>query len=74
MVEKMDCSVVAALYAFQQARPPGIYKPDYIRELLKRYGDEDETFSAPEKPDWSYGRSYFYFIWNRKFLIQALRT
>uniref|UniRef100_A0A336MHT3 mRNA-capping enzyme n=1 Tax=Culicoides sonorensis TaxID=179676 RepID=A0A336MHT3_CULSO len=54
MVERMDCSVVAALYAFQQARPPGIYKADYIRELLKRYGDDDETFSAPEKPDWSY--------------------
>lgn len=55
----MDCSVVAALFAFQQARPPGIYKQDYIRELLKRYGDEDETFSAPEKPDWSYGSFTF---------------
>ncbi|XP_063703716.1 mRNA-capping enzyme-like [Culicoides brevitarsis] len=53
MVEKMDCSVVAALYAFQQARPPGIYKSDYIKELLNRYGDEDETFTAPIKPDWS---------------------
>lgn len=55
MVEKMDCSVVAALYAFQQARPPGIYKQDYIKELLKRYGDEDEAFTAPPKPNWSNG-------------------
>lgn len=61
MVEKMDCSVVAALYAFQQARSPGIYKQDYIKELLKRYGDEDETFPAPEKPDWSCGDLLLFF-------------
>lgn len=62
MVEKMDCSVVAALYAFQQARSPGIYKQDYIKELLKRYGDEDETFPAPEKPDWSCGDLLLFFL------------
>eukprot|EP00116_Pleurobrachia_bachei_P003590 sb/3463852/ len=32
--------------------PPGIYKPDYIDELIKMYGDGSEMISAPELPDW----------------------
>lgn len=55
MVEKMDCSVEAALMAFAQARPPGIYKGDYIKELFRRYDDEDDAPPAPELPDWCYG-------------------
>lgn len=35
MVEKMDCSVEAAILAFADARPPGIYKQDYINELYR---------------------------------------
>ncbi|XP_058126525.1 mRNA-capping enzyme [Anopheles ziemanni] len=52
MVEKMDCAVDAALMAFAQARPPGIYKADYIRELFRRYGDEEDAPMPPELPAW----------------------
>lgn len=52
MVERMDCSVEAAVMAFAQARPPGIYKGDYIKELFRRYDDEDDALPAPERPSW----------------------
>jgi len=55
MVEKMDCAVEAALMAFAQARPPGIYKADYIKELFRRYGDEEDVPPAPTLPDWCLG-------------------
>lgn len=48
----MDCSVEAAVLAFAQARPPGIYKEDYIKELFRRYDDVEDALSAPEKPTW----------------------
>lgn len=51
----MDWAVDAALLAFAQARPPGIYKADYINELFRRYGDEDDALPAPEQPDWCHG-------------------
>lgn len=35
MVERMDCSVEAAILAFADSRPPGIYKQDYINELFR---------------------------------------
>ncbi|XP_058064809.1 mRNA-capping enzyme [Anopheles bellator] len=53
MVERMDCAVDAAIMAFAQARPPGIYKQDYITELFRRYGDEEDAPMAPELPGWS---------------------
>lgn len=52
MVERMDCSVEAAILAFAQARPPGIYKDDYIKELFRRYDDIEDALPAPEKPTW----------------------
>lgn len=52
MVEKMDCSVDAALKAFSVARPPGIYKDDYIKELFRRYDDEEDAIEAPPLPNW----------------------
>ena len=39
-----------------QARPPGIYKQDYLQELFHRYGDVDDTPPAPVLPDWCDGR------------------
>lgn len=54
----MDCAVDAALMAFSQARPPGIYKKDYIEELLRRYGDEDESFPPPDLPEWCFEIDY----------------
>jgi len=34
LVEKMDWSIEAAVATFAQARPPGIYKGDYLKELF----------------------------------------
>lgn len=60
LVEKYDFAVAAALQTFATARPPGIYKQDYINELFKRYGDVDEDEKddiplAPELPEWCHG-------------------
>uniref|UniRef100_A0A671XVP3 mRNA-capping enzyme n=1 Tax=Sparus aurata TaxID=8175 RepID=A0A671XVP3_SPAAU len=54
LVEKMDWSVEAAVAAFSQARAPGIYKGDYLKELFRRYGDEEDTPSAPALPEWCF--------------------
>ncbi|XP_055842507.1 mRNA-capping enzyme [Episyrphus balteatus] len=54
MVERLDCSVQAALSAFSDARPPGIYKQDYIQELFRRYDDEEDAPQAPALPDWCF--------------------
>lgn len=54
MVEKMDHDVGAALQIFAQARPPGIYKAEYITELFKRYQDEEDTIPPPPLPDWCF--------------------
>lgn len=61
MVEKMDCSVEAAILAFADARPPGIYKQDYINELFRRYEDIEDAISAPERPAWCLGNLTF--VW-----------
>ncbi|XP_061610902.1 mRNA-capping enzyme isoform X1 [Phyllopteryx taeniolatus] len=52
LVEKMDWSVEAAVAAFAQARAPGIYKGDYLKELFRRYGDEEDAPAAPTLPEW----------------------
>ncbi|XP_076874287.1 mRNA-capping enzyme [Brachyhypopomus gauderio] len=54
LVERMDWSVEAAVAAFAQARSPGIYKGDYLKELFRRYGDVDDTPPAPQLPDWCF--------------------
>ncbi|MFH4980636.1 hypothetical protein AB6A40_007345 [Gnathostoma spinigerum] len=41
---------------FAKYRQGGIYKQDYIDELMKQYGDEDEDrIEAPPRPDWEIG-------------------
>lgn len=46
-------SIDAAIDIFSKARPQGIYKQDYLNELLKRYGDESSvTITAPPRPEW----------------------
>lgn len=53
LVERHDYAVDAAIRSFADARPPGIYKQDYINELYKRYGDEDDDVTtAPLLPGW----------------------
>ncbi|KAL5007034.1 hypothetical protein ScPMuIL_015840 [Solemya velum] len=52
LVEKESWSVEAAVQAYAQSRPPGIYKQHYLEELFDRYGDRDDTPQAPSLPDW----------------------
>ncbi|XP_064481228.1 mRNA-capping enzyme-like isoform X1 [Ornithodoros turicata] len=52
LVENMSWSIEAAVKAIAMARPPGIYKADYLRELFSRYGDVADTVPAPPRPDW----------------------
>uniref|UniRef100_A0A8C5DSM7 mRNA-capping enzyme n=1 Tax=Gouania willdenowi TaxID=441366 RepID=A0A8C5DSM7_GOUWI len=54
LVEKLDWSVEAAVAAFSQARSPGIYKGDYLKELFRRYGDEEDAPPAPALPEWCF--------------------
>ncbi|XP_004550538.1 mRNA-capping enzyme [Maylandia zebra] len=54
LVEKMDWSIEAAVAAFAQARAPGIYKGDYLKELFRRYGDGEGAPPAPELPEWCF--------------------
>lgn len=42
--------------SFCPCRPPGIYKPDYIEELFRRYDDVADMPLAPERPDWCNGK------------------
>lgn len=57
MVEKMDCALEAALLAFAQARPPGIYKADYIAELYRLFEPCETPMAAPERPSWCFGKA-----------------
>jgi mRNA-capping enzyme len=54
LVQREDYSVEAAIMEFAKARPPGIYKADYIAELFARYEPDEEPFPAPELPDWCF--------------------
>ncbi|XP_054711493.1 mRNA-capping enzyme-like [Uloborus diversus] len=52
LIESLSWSIEAAFHAFKEARPPGIYKQDYINELFKIYDDVSDAISAPVLPDW----------------------
>ncbi|XP_049293058.1 mRNA-capping enzyme [Anopheles funestus] len=52
MVIRLDCALDAALMEFARARPPGIYKGDYIKELYDRYGEDSEVPLPPQLPSW----------------------
>ncbi|KAL2720626.1 mRNA-capping enzyme [Vespula squamosa] len=52
LVEIDGTSVDAGLAEFAAVRPPGIYKVDYIKELYKRYDDEDDAPDPPPRPAW----------------------
>ncbi|KPP79283.1 mRNA-capping enzyme-like [Scleropages formosus] len=67
LVEKMDWRVIyarlspapapsveAAVAAFAQARAPGIYKGEYLKELFRRYGDVEEAPPPPPLPEWCF--------------------
>ena len=46
----------AAMATFIKARPPGIYKQEYLDELSRRYGG-GEIMPAPSRPDWCHEES-----------------
>ncbi|XP_018798630.1 PREDICTED: mRNA-capping enzyme [Bactrocera latifrons] len=52
LVERLDYSIEAAIAIFAEARPPGIYKQDYINELFRRYEDDEDPLPAPNLPAW----------------------
>lgn len=54
LVDKHDFAVNAAIQSFSNARPPGIYKQDYIKELYRRYDDEEDAILAPPLPSWCF--------------------
>lgn len=46
-------SIDAAVDVFSKARPPGIYKQDYLDELVRLYPYEGlASLPAPERPEW----------------------
>lgn len=46
-------SIGQALHVFANARPPGIYKEDYIDSLYKFYHEErPDTITCPPTPEW----------------------
>ena len=52
LVENDGTSVDAGLVEFATARPPGIYKADYIQELFRRYDDVEDAPDPPPRPAW----------------------
>ncbi|TRY71531.1 hypothetical protein TCAL_09599 [Tigriopus californicus] len=54
LVQIDDWSPEAAVENFARARPPGIYKDDYLQELFARYGDATDAPAAPPLPEWCF--------------------
>ncbi|KAI6660371.1 mRNA-capping enzyme-like [Oopsacas minuta] len=52
LVQEEDWGLSAAVQAFTEARPPGIYKQEYLNELCTRFGEEEGPLIAPERPAW----------------------
>ncbi|CAH8462854.1 unnamed protein product [Schistosoma intercalatum] len=52
LVEELNYGVDIAVQIFSDARPPGIYKADYLEDLFTRYGCIEDCPQAPSLPDW----------------------
>ncbi|KAK7256866.1 hypothetical protein RIF29_30409 [Crotalaria pallida] len=53
LMRAMSMSVTQAIKIFSEARPPGIYKPDYIDALYKFYHEKKpEMVVCPPTPEW----------------------
>ncbi|XP_058080424.1 uncharacterized protein LOC131228639 isoform X3 [Magnolia sinica] len=53
LIRSQHISVTKALQLFANARPPGIYKQDYIDALYKFYHEKrPETVTCPSTPEW----------------------
>ncbi|KAH9415675.1 hypothetical protein DERP_000165 [Dermatophagoides pteronyssinus] len=56
------------IFVTGKCRQPGIYRQEYIDELLRMFADEDDDFktiTAPPKPDWSRDENHRSFIHHR---------
>ncbi|XP_059609306.1 mRNA-capping enzyme-like [Phlebotomus argentipes] len=54
LVERLGFSLDAALKCFKKARPPGIYKQSYIRELYFRYDSINNVPPSSRLPPWHF--------------------
>lgn len=56
LVEALDWSIDAAVEAYANVRPPGIYKQQYVDELYERYdGSKENAWMCTEiLPDWCF--------------------
>ncbi|XP_050214342.1 uncharacterized protein LOC126665556 isoform X2 [Mercurialis annua] len=53
LMRTMPISVTQAITLFADARPPGIYKPDYIKSLYEFYHEiKPEMVVCPPTPEW----------------------
>ncbi|KAG9441683.1 hypothetical protein H6P81_017537 [Aristolochia fimbriata] len=53
LMRSQQISVTEAIQKFAAARPPGIYKPDYIDALYRFYHErKPETVVCPSTPEW----------------------
>ncbi|CAL8079178.1 unnamed protein product [Calicophoron daubneyi] len=52
LVEELNYGVDVAVQIFADARPPGIYKADYLEDLFSRYGSKEDCPEAPPLPGW----------------------
>lgn len=54
LCQRDDWDINAAVTSFAAARPPGIYKEDYLKKLFEQYGDSEDCPSPPPLPDWCF--------------------
>ncbi|XP_050515960.1 mRNA-capping enzyme-like [Diabrotica virgifera virgifera] len=52
LVEILNYDVMTAVKLFANARPPGIYRENYLVELFRLYGDVSRAPRAPPEPSW----------------------
>ncbi|XP_052623183.1 uncharacterized protein LOC111886388 isoform X2 [Lactuca sativa] len=53
LIRSESVSLTEAIYRFSEARPPGIYKQDYINDLYNLFGEQiPENFVCPQTPEW----------------------
>lgn len=54
LVEEDNWAIEVAIQAFATSRPPGIYKGDYLKELIRRYDEGEPVPDPPSRPDWCF--------------------
>ncbi|KAJ8669304.1 hypothetical protein QAD02_000563 [Eretmocerus hayati] len=52
LLETEQCTLHSAIALFAEARPPGIYKGDYLENLFYKYGNVRDTPDPPLRPAW----------------------